>query len=150
VRTARKNSSQIVDILCVDLCDPTAVSAIDLLRLAKLHIADYHQVNRAMSAYSAVPDILFCVAGGSNPGFLADITPEGLSSCLESNYYSAIFITRWCLQNWIKKPQHDITRHIVFVSSTAAFVGIPGYIAYTPSKTTVRAFTDTLRQELLL
>jgi 3-dehydrosphinganine reductase len=103
-----------------------------------------------MSAYSAVPDILFCVAGGSNPGFLADITPEGLSSCLESNYYSAIFITRWCLQNWIKKPQHDITRHIVFVSSAAAFVGIPGYIAYTPSKTTVRAFTDTLRQELLL
>jgi hypothetical protein len=38
VRTARKNSSQIVDILCVDLCDPKAVSAIDLLRLSKLHI----------------------------------------------------------------------------------------------------------------
>jgi len=38
----------------------------------------------------------------------------------------------------------------VFVSSAAAFVCMPGYIAYTPSKVAVRAFADTLRQELLL
>jgi 3-dehydrosphinganine reductase len=39
---------------------------------------------------------------------------------------------------------------ITFVSSNAAFVSIPGYIAYTPTKVAVRAFADTLRQELLL
>lgn len=39
---------------------------------------------------------------------------------------------------------------MVFTSSTAAFVGLPGYIAYTPTKVAVRALADTLRQEVLL
>ena len=106
-----------------------------------------------MHQYGAVPDIILCVAGGSNPsqiGFLADLSPEGITSCLESNYYSAVFITQVCLQLWIQNPQLDRTRHIVFVSSAAAFVGLPGYIAYTPPKAAIRAFADTLRQELLL
>ena len=100
-----------------------------------------------------MPDIVFCVAGGSNPsqiGFLADLSPEGITSCFESNYYSAVFITQACLQLWIQNPQPDRTRHIIFVSSAAAFVGLPGYVAYTPPKAAIRAFADTLRQELLL
>ena len=106
-----------------------------------------------MQQYGAVPDIVLCVAGGSSPsqiGFLADLSSEGLTSCLESNYYSAIFITQVCLQLWIQSPEPYRTRHVVFVSSAAAFVGLPGYIAYTPPKAAIRAFADTLRQELLL
>ena len=111
------------------------------------------QVRKALTQYGATPDIVFCVAGGSNPsqiGFLADVSPRGLTSCLESNYYSAVFITQACLQLWIQNPDKNRVRHVVFVSSAAAFVGLPGYIAYTPPKAAVRAFADTLRQELLL
>ena len=107
----------------------------------------------ALKEWGSVPDILFCVAGGSSPsqiGFLADLSPESMTSCMESNYYSAIFIAQICLQLWIQIPQSDRTRHIIFVSSAAAFVGVPGYIAYTPPKAAIRAFADTLRQELLL
>jgi 3-dehydrosphinganine reductase len=120
---------------------------------SSLHIVTYSQVKNALNEYGAVPDLLFCVAGGSNPsqiGFLAELGPEGLTSCLESNYYSAVFITQVCLQMWIRNPQPERTRHVVFVASAAAFVGLPGYIAYTPAKAAVRAFADTLRQEILL
>ena len=83
-------------------------------------------------------------------GFLADIAPEGLISCLEVNYYASIFITQAVLKKWLTSAPKSYTRHIVFVSSTAAFVGLPGYIAYTTPKVAVRAFADTLRQELLM
>lgn len=39
---------------------------------------------------------------------------------------------------------------MVLTSSTAAFVALPGYIAYTTAKAAIRALADTLRQELLL
>lgn len=111
------------------------------------------QVKKALNEYGAVPDLIFCVAGGSNPsqiGFLADLEQRGLTSCMESNYYSAVFITQVCLRMWIQNPQPQRTRHVIFVASAAAFVGIPGYIAYSPAKAAVRAFADTLRQEILL
>jgi 3-dehydrosphinganine reductase len=106
-----------------------------------------------METYGIIPDHLFCVAGGTSPeqiGFLADMKPEGLISCLEINYYAAIFIAQVVLKLWVSKAPAAHSRHITFVSSNAAFVSIPGYIAYTPTKVAVRAFADTLRQELLL
>ncbi|CZT09431.1 related to 3-ketosphinganine reductase [Rhynchosporium agropyri] len=134
VASHRISSTQSIDAIATDLCD---------------HLA----VKRTLSQYSAIPDIVFCVAGGSNPsqiGFLADLSPEGVKSCLESNYYSAVFITQACLKLWIQNPDKNRVRHVVFVSSAAAFVGLPGYIAYTPPKAAIRAFADTLRQEILL
>ncbi|CZR66725.1 related to 3-ketosphinganine reductase [Phialocephala subalpina] len=134
VASNRKSSTQVIDAIATDLCN---------------HLA----VKKTLSQYGAIPDIVLCVAGGSSPsqiGFLADLSPEGLISCLESNYYSAVFITQACLQLWIQNPEPDRTRHVIFVSSAAAFVGLPGYIAYTPPKAAIRAFADTLRQELLL
>jgi 3-dehydrosphinganine reductase len=100
----------------------------------------------------SLPDILICTAGGSSTqvGFLADITAESVTSCLEMNYYSTVFVVQSCLRLWLKAPKSSHTRHIVLTSSTACFVGLPGYIAYTPTKVAVRALADTLRQELLL
>lgn len=66
------------------------------------------------------------------------------------NYYTSAFLAQSCLRIWLNSPVSPWTRHIVFTSSTAAFVGLPGYIAYTPAKVAIRALADTLRQELLL
>lgn len=106
-----------------------------------------------METYGIIPDHLFCVAGGTSPeqiGFLADMKPEGLISCLEVNYYTSIFIAQIVLKLWVSKAPTTHARHITFVSSAAAFVAIPAYIAYTPTKVAIRAFAETLRQELLL
>ena len=51
---------------------------------------------------------------------------------------------------WIDQPQGKGARHLVFTASTAAFVAIPGYAAYTPTKTALRALADTLRQEVMI
>ncbi|KAL8642819.1 MAG: hypothetical protein Q9228_000515 [Teloschistes exilis] len=103
---------------------------------------------------STPPSILFCVAGGASGelGFFADLTPAQLHSCFEKNYFSAAFITHSLLRRWLKEPvgiQHQ-QRHIVFTASTAAFVAVPGYAAYTPTKAALRALADTIRQEVLM
>lgn len=105
-----------------------------------------------LSKLGITPDVVICTAGGTptQGGFLADITPEAIKSCLELNYYTAIFIAQSCLRLWLAAPKTLNTRHIVLTSSTAAFVGLPGYVAYTTAKVAIRALADTLRQELLL
>lgn len=105
-----------------------------------------------MKSVGKLPDIVICSAGGApqHCGFFAEIAPSTITSCLEINYYTSAFLAQSCLRIWLNSPTCTWTRHIVFTSSTAAFVGLPGYIAYTPPKVAIRALADTLRQELLL
>jgi 3-dehydrosphinganine reductase len=105
-----------------------------------------------LSKLGTIPDIVICTAGGTptQGGFLADIAPKAIKSCLELNYYTSVFIVQSCLRLWLATPKTPETRHIVLTSSTAAFVGLPGYIAYTTTKVAIRALADTLRQELLM
>lgn len=93
------------------------------------------------------------MTGGASEevGFFADITTDQIFSCFRKNYFSSAYITHALLKRWLKKQADPaIFRHILFTNSTAAFVAIPGYVAYTPTKTALRALADTLRQEMLL
>ncbi|KAE8352051.1 NAD(P)-binding protein [Aspergillus coremiiformis] len=132
VEAACVSSRQVVDTRSVDLTRPD-------------------DITRALSHYHT-PDILVCTAGGAphKLGFLADIPPDAITSCMESHYYTSIFIVQCCLRLWLVAPQTPSPRHIILTSSTIAFLGLPGYIAYTPTKVAIRALADTLRQELLL
>lgn len=103
-----------------------------------------------------IPVALFCVAGGTadEVGFFTDISSENIQSCMQKNYFSAAFIAHAMLRRWVAQPSDPgsplFRCHIVFVASTAALVGLPGYAAYTPTKAATRALADTLRQEVLL
>ncbi|KAF5563135.1 short chain dehydrogenase reductase family [Fusarium phyllophilum] len=116
-------------------------------------LGDHAALRNAMSEHNATPDMLICSVGGTTPdqiGFLADLAPESLATCFSSNYHASLFITQWCVQRWIQQPDTSRTRRLVYIASGAAFVALPGYTAYTPAKTALRALADTLRQELLL
>lgn len=117
---------------------------------ARMHHTD-EQITRVLSHYHP-PDILICTAGGipQQRGFLADISPESITTCMERNYYTTVFIVQCCLRLWQRVPNTPSPRHIVLTSSSAAFLGLPGYDAYTPAKVAIRALADTLRQEVLL
>ncbi|KAH8695502.1 putative steroid dehydrogenase [Talaromyces proteolyticus] len=118
-----------------------------------LDLTDAAKVENFVASLSDTSSTLFCVAGGTadEVGFFADISPNDIKSCLERNYLSAAFIAHAFLRRWLKQPpSENITRHIIFTASTAAFVGLPGYSAYCPTKAATRALADTLRQELLL
>lgn len=107
-----------------------------------------------MAGLPDLPSILFCVAGGAadEMGFLVDLTAAQLSNCFTKNYFSAAFITQSLMRRWIKDPvsSRPSPRHIILTGSTAALVSLPGYAAYTPTKTALRALADTVRQEALM
>jgi 3-dehydrosphinganine reductase len=99
------------------------------------------------------PSILFCCAGGTATeiGFFADITTDDIRTCMERNYFAAAYIAHAVMKQWLAKlPAQNQTRHLIFTASTAALIGLPGYVAYAPTKTATRALADTLRQEALL
>lgn len=94
------------------------------------------------------------MAGGAadEMGFFADLTAGQLKDCFTKNYFSAAFITQSLMRRWLQEPASaaKITRHIILTGSTAAFVSLPGYAAYTPTKTALRGLADTIRQETLM
>ncbi|KAJ5184841.1 short chain dehydrogenase/reductase family oxidoreductase [Penicillium cf. griseofulvum] len=129
-----------------------------LIETRSADLSDPKQIHDAFSAFPE-PDYLFCVVGGATVelGYLIDKDPEHIRSCMNTNYFTAVFMAQAMLRIWVDaqggskggcdgKPR---TRHLVFTCSIAAFVGVPGYIAYTPTKCAVRGVADTLRQEVL-
>lgn len=136
------------------------------------------QVAAAFHAQPRVPDELYCCAGGNyaENGFFVDLKTSQLDSCMKNNYYAALYPAKAILDLWIKggseaivKGGHHRVRRIVFVSACAAFLGMPGSIAYTrkyltkavgersmatddvfeAAKVAVRALADSLRMELM-
>ncbi|KAI9151265.1 putative short chain dehydrogenase/ reductase [Paramyrothecium foliicola] len=124
------------------------------------------QVDRVFAGQDPIPDMLYCVAGGSHAenGFLVDIRPSDLESCMANNYFTAAYAAKSMLDVWIKDdrkesdaspgvfPREKVTRkhrQIVFISSAATFVCLPGSVAYSPAKCAVRALADTLRLEAI-
>ncbi|KAF2098714.1 putative oxidoreductase,short chain dehydrogenase [Rhizodiscina lignyota] len=117
-----------------------------------IDLTDHEAVEKALNERSCVPDIVICSAGGARHenGYFVDLTPKQVNDCMANNYVTAFSTSQICLRLWLKSKRPSHPRHIVFVSSTAAFVGVPGYAAYTASKVAVRVLADTLRQELLM
>ncbi|KAI9695782.1 MAG: hypothetical protein M1836_006048 [Candelina mexicana] len=124
------------------------------IRTHALDLGDSTQVDKFIASLTDLPTILFCVAGGAaeEMGFIADLTAAQLRTCFTKNYFSAAFITQALLRRWIKKDisSNSTPHHVILTGSTAALVAIPGYGAYTPTKTALRALADTLRQEAMM
>ncbi|KAF4997925.1 hypothetical protein FGRMN_3516 [Fusarium graminum] len=117
-------------------------------------------IQSAFTSQPRLPDILYCVAGGTTNelGFLVDLDPEDVQRCMANNYLTSAYPAQAMLKLWIEDDKRSKSstnrrygprrRQLVFVSSAAALVAFPGYIAYTPAKCAVRALADTLRSEL--
>ncbi|KAK2732694.1 3-dehydrosphinganine reductase [Myotisia sp. PD_48] len=100
------------------------------------------------------PDVVWCCAGKSLPGFFVDTPPKILKDQMDTIYWTAAFTAHATLKRWLSpaapstanKP--SATRHLIFTSSTLAFVSIAGYAPYTPAKAAMRGLADTLAQEI--
>ncbi|CAI7647022.1 unnamed protein product [Penicillium palitans] len=120
-------------------------------------MGDAQEVEEAFKSQLRPADILYCAAGGNydQNGFFVDLTAKDLENCMRNNYFSAAYAAKIMMQIWLTedasgvKPTHQRHREIIFINSCAAFLGLPGSIAYTTSKTAVRALADTLRMEVL-
>ena len=107
-----------------------------------------------------------------------DIKAKDLDNCMKNNYYSSAYAAKSMLDIWTEDDKeeaqpgpHPKLRQIIFINSAAAFLGLPGSIAYSrkllfiiintlkigltnivslkAAKSAVRALADTLRIEVL-
>ncbi|KAG5926957.1 putative secondary metabolism biosynthetic enzyme [Claviceps africana] len=122
-----------------------------------LDMGDAQKVDETFKAQPRRADIVYCVAGGNynQNGFFVDLSPQDLEDCMRNNYFSAVHAAKSMLDIWLAedasspKPAQQRRRQIVFINSAAAFLGLPGSVAYTTSKCALRALADTLRLEVL-
>lgn len=94
----------------------------------------------AFKSQPRIADILYCVAGGTPTecGFLADIDTADLDSCMRNNYFTAAYSASTMFKIWTEddrlKEKEEVAprlRQTVFINSAGAFLGVPGYTAYT-------------------
>ncbi|RYP61587.1 hypothetical protein DL770_009764 [Monosporascus sp. CRB-9-2] len=110
-----------------------------------------------LASQSQMPDILYCVAGGTPTecGFLVDLEPETFERCMVNNYYSSVYPAQAVLRRWVEDdanaeiPPCPRTRKIIFVNSSASLIPTPGYLAYSAAKAAQRALADTMRLEAM-
>jgi 3-dehydrosphinganine reductase len=97
-----------------------------------------NQAHSVLSSQPTLPDILYCVAGGTpnECGYLLDLEPEVFERAMNNNYYSSLYPTQAVLKLWTDDdkdaavPSVPKLRKIVYVNSSASLVPAPGYLAY--------------------
>lgn len=90
------------------------------------------------------PDILVNNAGIFLGGSLADEPEDNLSLMLETNLYSAYYLTRELLPSMASQKKG----HIINMCSIASLIAYPNSGSYTISKFALLGFSKVLREEL--
>ncbi|CAI7644176.1 unnamed protein product [Penicillium palitans] len=101
----------------------------------------------------AAPDIVWCCAGFSRPGYFVDVPIQDHRQQMDTIYWTAANTAHATLRNWLNPvpPSGQMKtprRHLIFTCSTLAFVPIAGYSPYSPAKAAIRSLSDTLSQEI--
>lgn len=96
-------------------------------------------------------DIVWQCAGGTQPGYFKDTSPEQLEAEVKGNYFGALHTAHNAIRAMTEHPATPQNKkHLIFTSSVLALYPVAGYSAYAPSKAAVRSLADGLRQECLL
>jgi short-subunit dehydrogenase len=90
------------------------------------------------------PDILINNAGSFEPGHIIDEPDGQLENMMNTNFFSAYYITRVLLPSMMKRK----SGHIFNMSSIAALQAYPNGGSYSISKFALTGFSKNLREEL--
>ncbi|SCZ88952.1 BZ3500_MvSof-1268-A1-R1_Chr1-1g00850 [Microbotryum saponariae] len=102
-------------------------------------------LNLACETFGEAPDFVFACAGGTFPGFFADLDAERHWQGMQWNFKTALCTIHEATR---RMRQEGKPGKIVFTASVLAMMGFAGYSAYTPSKYAIRGLAETLRNEL--
>ncbi|SGY63640.1 BQ5605_C007g04814 [Microbotryum silenes-dioicae] len=102
-------------------------------------------LNLACEKLGEAPDFVFACAGGTIPGFFADLDAESHWQGMQWNFKTALCTVHEATR---RMRQEGKPGKIVFTASVLAMMGFAGYSAYTPSKYAIRGLAETLRNEL--
>ncbi len=87
--------------------------------------------------------VLACCAGLTLPGLFVDLADDEFEIQSDANYLGSVNAVRAVLPGMLDRG----TGHVLLLSSTSAFLGIPGYGAYAPTKASIRQLGLCLRYE---
>ncbi|WP_246122467.1 SDR family NAD(P)-dependent oxidoreductase [Pseudonocardia cypriaca] len=91
-------------------------------------------------------DVVFSVAGVLHTGSVLASSFVDVEEVFAVNYWGVVNTTKAFLPH-VTKAEHG---HIVTISSVFGLMTAPRYSAYCASKFAVRAFTESLRQEMII
>ncbi|PWN32343.1 NAD(P)-binding protein [Meira miltonrushii] len=95
-----------------------------------------------------VPDVVFCCAGASKPGYFLEQDESHFTEGIKTIYMTALSTAHAATQLFVANKKWD--GKLVLTGSTLSFVGIVGYAQYAPMKWAIRGLAETLRSEFLL
>ncbi|WP_280381536.1 SDR family NAD(P)-dependent oxidoreductase, partial [Nocardia wallacei] len=87
--------------------------------------------------------VLACCAGLTLPGLFTELGDDEFAIQTDANYLGSVYAVRAVLPGMIERGKG----HVLLLSSTSAFLGIPGYGAYAPTKASIRQLGLCLRYE---
>ena len=149
ILAARRDERQEVNAISLDLGNPTEVRQRIFFMFSILGCCCVlwwkwngrlrEQLDTVFRSQARLPDVLYCVAGGTSTelGFITEIDAGDLESCMRNNYFTAAYPAQSILKMWTEDDTQTAQtsspklRQIVFINSAAAFLGMPGYVAYT-------------------
>jgi NAD(P)-dependent dehydrogenase (short-subunit alcohol dehydrogenase family) len=102
------------------------------LALKEFTLQHYHKI-----------DVLINNAGLASSGQLGDSTPEGIRKVLDVNVLGSVLPTMACLEE-LRKSKGSV----LFISSVAGVLGLPGHSAYSASKRAMVSYAESLKNEL--
>ncbi|WP_063047924.1 SDR family oxidoreductase [Nocardia pseudovaccinii] len=88
--------------------------------------------------------VIACCAGLTLPGLFLDIDSDEFGIQSDANYLGSVNAIRCVLPGMVERGEG----RVLLTSSTAAFLGIPGYSSYGPTKASVRQLGLCLRYEV--
>ncbi|MBF6170832.1 SDR family NAD(P)-dependent oxidoreductase [Nocardia blacklockiae] len=88
--------------------------------------------------------VLACCAGLTLPGLFTELDDDEFAVQADANYLGAVHAVRSVLPGMLDRG----SGHVLLLSSTSAFLGIPGYGAYAPTKASIRQLGLCLRYEV--
>jgi 3-dehydrosphinganine reductase len=91
-----------------------------------------------------VPEYLINVVGMALPDYVENYALEDFKNHMDVNYYGQLVPTLILLPHFMERR----SGHIAFVASVAAYIGLIGYTAYTPTKAAIVGLAETLKNEL--
>jgi short-subunit dehydrogenase len=106
-----------------------------------------HVVRRAREMHGRLDGVV-ANAGIGHAGAVVDMTDEQLSALVDLNVRSTLLLARAAVGAFAEQAGDHRRRGIVFVTSIAGAVGVPGESVYSATKAAVECFAVVLREEL--
>lgn len=128
VEAHRKDQSQVIGIVSVD-------------------VSDLSQVSKTLSFITekcGPPDLLINSAGVTHPGYVEKLDIEIFKWMMEVNYFGTVYMVKEVLPAMIKRG----SGYILNVCSGSGVASTFGYTAYGASKYAVNGFSEALRMEM--